>query len=220
MRRRDFIKTGVGAVAAAGVMSARALAAEEPAKKKDRGFPPIAGGFDIPIPPQPVLRFGEGERIPSPDELVDILAIQRLQMTYGHLHEHGTADEIAALFHPEAELYALYLVGKGFRGRDQIRDWYAWWLPFYAEDGECYQHRPLNQVIDLHGDRAVSNSVLVAEGAPRANDQWTSCVGRYVHELIRHEGGWLFWRSWITLHSGTALSPRKSHPRFLWNTPE
>ncbi len=184
--------------------------------KKDRGFPPTASGYEMPVPPMPALRGERGEPIPTPAQLVDILAIQRLQMTYGQLHEHGTADEIAALFHPDAELYALYLVGKGFHGRQQIRDWYAWWLKVYAEVGAYFRHRPVNQVIDLAGDRAFSHSVLLAEGVPRANDQWTLHVGRYVHELIRADGGWLFWRSWIMLHCWTGYGPRTAAPRDLW----
>lgn len=182
---------------------------------KDRGFPPTASGYEIPIPAMPVVRVECGEPTPTEAQLVDILAIQRLQMTYGQLHEHGTADEIAVLFHPNAELYALYLVGKGFRGRQQIRDWYAWWLELYAEVGEYFRHRPVNQVIDLAGDRAFSNSVLVAEGVPRDNDRWTIHFGRYVHELIRADGGWLFWRSWIILHCSTGYGPRAATPHNL-----
>lgn len=212
---RNFIKNitmaGAGLTLAPALLSL-SCSAEPPQKKKERGFPPVASGYDMEIPPQPAMRFEKGERALMENELVDILAIQRLQMTYAQLHEHGTADEIAALFHPDAELYALYLVGKGFKGRQQIRDWYAWWLEVYSEDGEYYRHRPMNQIIDLNGDKAVSNSILVAEGVPRDNVKWTIAIGRYVHELLRYDGGWLFWRSWIILHSFTDFSPRTKNP--------
>jgi hypothetical protein len=164
---------------------------------------PVLLGYDLPIPPLPQVQATIGERTPTPAEAADILSIRRLQTTYGQLHEHGTADEIAALFAPDAEVYCLYLGSRGFRGRQQIRDWYAAWLVKYAESGLYYRHRPLNQVVDLAGDRAVISAILGAEGAPRAKPVWDQCWGRYIAEVERREGGWMFTRKWIIIHMAT-----------------
>ncbi len=170
---------------------------------------PVAAGYDIPIPPVPSPRMEPGEPVPTPQQAADIISIQRLQMAYGQLHEHGTADEIAALFHADAEIYCLYLGSKGFKGRTQIRNWYAWWLQKYEELGEYYRHRPFNQVIDLDGDRAFSHSILMAEGCPRDTMNWDCCMGRYVHEVVREGDGWFFRRSWNILHAAWKWPDRR-----------
>jgi hypothetical protein len=201
MTRRDAIL----AIAAATIMPKLTSATERP--KLEWG--PVAAGYDVAIPPVPAVRMEPGEPVLTPAQAADVLSIQRLQQTYGQLHEHGTADEIAALFHPDAELFCLYLESKGLTGRAQIRDWYAWWLQKYEELGEYYRHRPFNQVIDLDGDRAVTNAVLVAEGAPRDNTNWDDCLGRYTHEVVRTPEGWMFRRSWIILHASWKWPDRR-----------
>ena len=163
-------------------------------------LPDVALGYEMPIPPVPLPRLHAGEPVLTPEQAADVLSIQHLQNAYAQLHEHGTADEIAALFHPEAKLYCLSLASLGFEGRTQIREWYAWWLKLYRRNGHYHRHRPLNQVVDLDGDRAFSHSLLVAVGAPKDSEEWDYYVGRYVHEVVREGGAWLFWRTWIILH--------------------
>ncbi len=180
---------------------------------------PVAAGYEIPIPPVPGPRWEAGEPVPTAAQVTDLVAIQQVQMTYGQLHEHGTADEIAELFHPDSQLFCLYLGSRGFTGRVQIRDWYAWWLHTYATGGEYYRHRPVNQVIDLQGDRAMSHSILLAEGAPREHTHFDCCMGRYTHELIRDGEGWLFFRSWIILHHNWHWPQRHSLNKPVINNP-
>jgi ketosteroid isomerase-like protein len=208
MKRRTLLKL-MGAAMPASCLPGALFAQEKP---KPAVSPPSncqAFGYPIAIPPVPQPRMLPGEPALTPAQAADVLSIQRLQMTYGQLHDQGTADEVAALFHPDAKLYCLYIASTGFEGRQQIRDWYAWWFELYVKNGEYNRHRPVNQVIDLDGDLAYSHSILLAEGAPRDKQQWNCFMGRYVHQLIRHDGGWLFYRSWIIVHGSWVWPGRK-----------
>lgn len=164
-------------------------------------LPPIALGYEIPIPEQPSISMTDGMREPSRSELAAILAIQQLEATYCQLHEHGSPDEIADLFVDDAQIYALYLSGKGFRGRKQIRDWYAWWWDFYAQDGHWYRHRSVNHAVEIRRDYATSSAILLAEGVPKGKGIYAQHHGKYVSRCVNAGGRWLFSQRWIMLHA-------------------
>lgn len=118
-------------------------------------------------------------------ELIDREKIKEALYRYCWAVDHGTAEEIMAVFSRDCDLELV--PGKRYRGRAAVHRWFS---EFVGLGMGALRHLIHNQVIDLHGDEATSRSCFDATTDLRG--EAIVVGGWYEDKLHREDGEWKF----------------------------
>lgn len=129
--------------------------------------------------------------------------IRRVMDRYCHSVDRGSADEVAALFHPEGVLVAL---GEVHKGRAAVRQWYADYHANFRAKLDMLRHKISNTLIDFEGeDAARVVSYMDADCAAKGSDDVLPAIGRYDDQFVREAGEWCFGQREIVVYK---ISPK------------
>jgi 3-phenylpropionate/cinnamic acid dioxygenase small subunit len=131
----------------------------------------------------------------------DHVAVLRTVAEYCRRCDDGRFDEFGSLFAPDAELVVR---GNTTHGRDAIRDTIA---ALQTPDRRG-RHMVANAVVDLVGDNASVESDFVFFRPSTSGTLDAVNTGRYLDELARIEGEWVFTRREILLVEVSASDGR------------
>lgn len=133
----------------------------------------------------------------------DHVAVLRTVAEYCRRCDDGRFDEFGLLFAPDARLVVR---GEVTVGRDAVRDAIA---ALQTPDRRG-RHMVANVVVDLDGDRATVESDFVFFRPNAAGTLDAVNTGRYLDELARVDGEWLFTCREIVLVEAAAPDGRTS----------
>jgi len=122
----------------------------------------------------------------------EVTAIKQLLATYCHRVDRGTADEVAALFAPDAVLMPYYDGRYEVHGREGIRGWYAFYHQSLGARVRNLKHLIHSIMIDVDGDAASSVCYLTAYFTMKSDNVAYQLQGTYHDTLARAREGWLF----------------------------
>ena len=122
----------------------------------------------------------------------DYAAIKQTLAAYCHRVDRGTADDVAALFAPDAVLKPYYDGEYDVNGRDAIRSWYAFYHEKLGGSVRHLKHLIHSIAIDLNGDRAASVCYLTAYFIMKEDNVAYQAQGTYNDTLVRVDDVWLF----------------------------
>ena len=94
---------------------------------------------------------------------------------YCHAVDRGSADDVAALFHPNGRLVVSLEDNDGYNGREAVREWYANYHKHFRARLTHLRHKISNIQIDLNGDEARVVSYMDADLI--AKDETTPAPG-------------------------------------------
>lgn len=133
--------------------------------------------------------------------LLDEAAIRRVLDRYCHSVDRGTADEVAALFHPEGSLIAL---GEVHKGRAAVRQWYADYHDHFRSQLDTLRHKISNPLIEFEGDDAARVTCYMdADCTAKGSDEVLPAVGRYDDRFVRDAGEWTFGQREIVVYQAS-----------------
>ena len=138
-------------------------------------------------------------------DATDQAAIWNLMCHYCHLVDRGEMSDVVDLFHPRGTL--VLPPDPPATGREAILQGYENWAAGARKPTVWLRHRIDTPWIRIEGDRAFSVCYLTADFLLRKKQRVWCLMGRYEDELVRHEGGWLFWRREIIIASRIDLGP-------------
>lgn len=124
--------------------------------------------------------------------VIDEAAIRRLIDGYCHYVDRGSADEVAALFHPDATLIATFEEDGRYKGRAAIQQWYADYHANFRSKLEHLRHKISNVLIDLDRDEARAVSYMDADCVELGQHSVLPAIGRYDDRFIREGKDWFF----------------------------
>jgi ketosteroid isomerase-like protein len=142
--------------------------------------------------------------------LEDVVAIEQVLYRYCHAVDRGTADEVAALFHPEATLVPLYTGEPPRTGRAAVRDWYAAYHRDFRARVDHLRHCVASPAIEVSGNEATARSYLIADGVAKETGKPMVVAGLYEDRLRKEGGRWLLLERRI--HVFHAMEPPKAAP--------
>ena len=133
--------------------------------------------------------------------VIDEAAIRRVIDRYCHAVDRGTADDVAALFHPAGRLVANFEENNdGHNGREAVREWYANYHKNFRAKLTHLRHKISNIQIDLAGDEARVVSYLDGDLIVKDETQPRQVIGRYDDRFVRDDGEWYFAERAIILY--------------------
>lgn len=135
----------------------------------------------------------------------DVTQIVQLLNQYCHVVDRGSAEEVAALFHPEAVLKPVYEGTAEHRGRAAILAWYSRYGAAAKGAVDHLRHRISCPWVQVDGDTASAVCYLDADSVSRTSGATTLSQGRYEDRLVRHDGRWLFMERAILVHNSVTL---------------
>lgn len=139
--------------------------------------------------------------------VIDEAAIRRVIDRYCHAVDRGTADDVAALFHPNGTLVATFEDDGVYKGREAVRKWYADYHNNFRAKLTQLRHKISNILIDLTGDEARVVSYLDADLIAIGETEPRRAIGRYDDRFVRDGGEWYFAeRAIILYHADERLS--------------
>lgn len=131
----------------------------------------------------------------SPDEALDVVALQRLHAAYADTCSRRAFDELAAQFLPDAEVVVdrrsiepVRLVGPEVLGE---------FISTNLEPFEFFEFVVLNShfVLDADAPDEATGRMWMSElRQDRATGRWTVIYGLYADDYRRVDGGWWFSR--------------------------
>ena len=119
-------------------------------------------------------------------------AIEQTLAAYCHRVDHGTANDVAALFAEDATLKPYYDGNYDVHGREGVRGWYAFYHEKMSENVKHLRHSISTASIEIEGDTATSVCHLTAYFTMKADDVAYQSQGTYFDTLVRAGEIWLF----------------------------
>lgn len=135
----------------------------------------------------------------------DHLAIQQLLSKYCHVVDHGSLDEIAALFHRNAVLLPRHETEERYEGRTAVRSWYERWIANVRANVRYLRHKITTPVIEVSGNEATAVCYLDMDAIPSATNRPMLFLGRFDDRFIKAEGRWWFKERTISVFYTSAL---------------
>ncbi|MGH7961136.1 MAG: nuclear transport factor 2 family protein [Candidatus Binatia bacterium] len=136
----------------------------------------------------------------------DYLAIQQLLSKYCHVADHGSLDEIVALFHRDAVLLPRHETEERYEGRAAVRSWYERWIANVRANVRYLRHKITAPVIEVSGNEATAVCYLDMDAIPTSTNRPMLFLGRYEDRLIKAEGRWWFKERTISVFYTSALA--------------
>ena len=124
--------------------------------------------------------------------VMDEAAIRRVIDRYCHAVDRGSADDVAALFHPNGRLVVSLEDNDGYNGREAVREWYANYHKHFRARLTHLRHKISNIQIDLNGDEARVVSYMDADLVAKGETTPRQAIGRYDDRFVRDGGEWYF----------------------------
>ncbi len=124
--------------------------------------------------------------------VMDEAAIRRVIDRYCHAVDRGSADDVAALFHPNGRLVVSLEDNDGYNGREAVREWYANYHKYFRARLTHLRHKISNIQIDLNGDEARVVSYMDADLIAKDETTPRQAIGRYDDRFVRDGGEWYF----------------------------
>jgi hypothetical protein len=119
------------------------------------------------------------------DSLVDValakLALHELNMTYARAADRADAALMASIFHDDATVVTGVINGNA-------ADYAVKIVAFVRENLERCFHSVANEWYEVHGDRAVGETYVIASATAGGRDMLTG--GRYIDAYERRNGVW------------------------------
>lgn len=122
----------------------------------------------------------------------ELSAIQQTLAAYCHRVDHGTPAEVAELFAEDAILMPRYDGDYDVRGREGVRDWYAFYQRQMTETVKDLRHSISTALIDMDGDSASSSCHLTAYFTMKEDNVTYQVQGTYFDTLVRSGKAWMF----------------------------
>ncbi len=129
-----------------------------------------------------------------------ITHIKQLLAKYCHRVDRGTADEVAALFAPDAVLLPRFDGDYVVNGRSGVRDWYAHYNRNLRDGLRHLKHMIHSIEIETDGPRAQSICYFTACYVEGGSGKAGLCFGTYTDRLTELDGHWLFAERQIETH--------------------
>jgi hypothetical protein len=145
----------------------------------------------------------------------EIIAIEQLIHAYCHRVDHGTPDEVAALFAADAALRPFYDGHYEVRGRAAVRSWYAYYETHFKAAVRHLKHMVMSPLIEVQGEQASGVCYLIASAVTISTGQAFSATGTYTDEYVCSAGQWLFKSRQIELEMMPTPSMAVEHFRPL-----
>lgn len=136
----------------------------------------------------------------------DHLAIQQLLSKFCHVVDHGSLDEIVALFHRNAVLLPRHETEERYEGRAAVRGWYERWIANVRANVRYLRHKITAPVIEVSGNEATAVCYLDMDAIPSSTNRPMLFLGRYDDRLIKAEGRWWFKERTISVFYTSALA--------------
>ena len=129
-----------------------------------------------------------------------ITDIEQLLAKYCHRVDRGTAEEVAALYAPDAVLRPLFDGDYVVNGRAGIRGWYAHYNEHLRAGLRHLKHMVHSAHIEVEGARAQSVCYFTACFVDAGSGKAGVCFGTYTDRVTQLDGQWLFAESLIETH--------------------
>lgn len=138
-------------------------------------------------------------------ELLDKRDIEEVLMRYARGIDRRDRDLIEATFHPDA------VAGVEGSGK-KLADYMLRLTP----DDPCYTHYMCNQLIEVEGDRAYSETYFISVWELEREGKWYTRFrgGRYIDRFERRDGKWRILHR-VTVDDWDRLDEIKQRPRGL-----
>ncbi len=127
-------------------------------------------------------------------------------LKYCHVVDHGTADEVAALFHRDAVLLPRYESDERYEGREAVRGWYQHYMENFRSKVRYLRHKIESPVIEIAGNEATSVCYLDADSITASVNEANVAFGRYDDKFIKDGGRWWFKERTIILYYSYPLA--------------
>ncbi len=133
----------------------------------------------------------------------DVVAIEQVLYRYCFAVDKGTPDDVAALFHEDAVLMAIYAGDPPVKGRAAIKQWYTNYNKNLRANVEHLRHTVTNPVVDLSGNEASAQCYLTADSISKQTGKPSWVAGYYRDKLVKEGGKWYFKERQIHVHYAT-----------------
>lgn len=143
---------------------------------------------------------------PGSSVVEDYLAIQQLLSKYCHVVDHGSLDEIVALFHRNAVLLPRHESEERYEGRTAVRSWYERWIANVRANVRYLRHKITTPVIEVSGNEATAVCYLDMDAIPSSTNRPMLFLGRFDDRFIKAEGRWWFKERTISVFYTSVLA--------------
>lgn len=137
-------------------------------------------------------------------KLGDEAAIRAVIDRYCHAVDRGSAEDVAALFHPDGALVATWEDDGLYKGRRAVYGWYDNYMKNFRSQLSHLRHKISNVLIDLEGDEAQVVSYLDADAIVTGEIEPHTCIGRYDDRFVRDGDAWYFKERAIVIYYASA----------------
>ncbi len=122
----------------------------------------------------------------------DTTKIEQTLAAYCHLVDRGSAEDVAALFAQDALLLPKYDGDYRVEGRDEIREWYAFYHENFRAGVNHLKHLIHSISIKVDGSMAKGSCYLTAYLISKEDGIVYQAQGTYFDEFVQSGEDWLF----------------------------